>query len=160
MDQPMSDTQLVILIAVAFPIFFSVMWIGVVSLLSITGGWRGLARRFPAVPDQYGEHFRGVTASFRQHVVPVNYKHVLQVGIGQIGLGLSVPWMFIIMHPPITLPWSEMESCEPAMTLFWPSTRVRLKGGGTIGFVGKAGTAILVAWQSMHPTAPAAGATP
>jgi hypothetical protein len=115
----MDDRWLIPLIVLAFPIFFGAMWIGVVSLLGAMSGWRGMAAAFPAVQDPTAQRFSFGSASIGWRGFPVSYKSILTVDVGDYGIGLSVMRMFGFNHPPMSIPWQAVESCQQGFYAFW-----------------------------------------
>lgn len=156
----MPQSQLIPLIVVGFPLFFITLWLFVMAILSTLGGWRSLAGRFPAVPAPAAQRFTWVTASLRRHLIPVGYRNCMNVQLGDHGITLSVPWPFRFMHPPLTLPWSQVEGCEQKLSPLWTRVQLRVRDGGTILFTGRAGTAVLEAWQARGAAAAVPQTTP
>jgi hypothetical protein len=75
-----------------FPAFFIGVWLGVASLLSVLGGWRGLSEIYGA-PDQFrlqpADRFRARSLQMRGFgVFPVNYGNCITIGITDQGLYL------------------------------------------------------------------------
>lgn len=136
----------VVLIPILFPIFFAVMWFGVVGLLSALGGWMDMARSYPAVPDESGLRFSLASAALGRGLMPVQYKSCLSVRIGNEGIGLSVVFPFRFRHPPMTIPWSAIASCEKGWFRMWPGVDVRLRGGQRIVFRGRVSGALHETW--------------
>jgi hypothetical protein len=143
----MDDRWLIPLIVLAFPIFFGAMWIGVVSLLGAMSGWRGMAAAFPAVQDPTAQRFSFGSASIGWRGFPVSYKSILTVDVGDYGIGLSVMRMFGFNHPPMSIPWQAVESCQQGFYAFWTGVEVRLRdGGGRIVLRGRPGAAVMARW--------------
>jgi len=87
-------------------LLFPLMWCGALGLLSATGGWRALARRFPS---------EGTPPANRRWMVWgelgwVTYRSTLTVGHSEAGLHLAVFPMFRPFHPPLLIPWKSISA--------------------------------------------------
>lgn len=131
-----------------FLLFFVAAWLILCVLLSLMGGWHRLAQRFPAKSDSDGEEFRFASMSLGSGLFPVRYRNSLFVTTGRSGLGLSVLFLFRVMHPPLFIPWSAVETVRPEQTLFVSGTAVYLHGfDKRMLFRGRAGKMILEAFN-------------
>jgi hypothetical protein len=92
---------------------FIVSWLLIGSLLSVIGGWYALARRFRSDDDIDAERFRFRSGGIGWGVFPVNYGNCLFATVGRRGRALSILLPFRFMHPPLVIPWSAVERCEP-----------------------------------------------
>lgn len=81
-------------------------WIAVSCLLSALGGWWQLARDFRASGDFLGRTWRFQSASMR---FGMGYNGVLSVGADHAGLRLSILFPFRVGHPPLLIPWHELD---------------------------------------------------
>lgn len=106
--------------AVVFPLF----WCGVVWLVGATG-WRRLAARFPAAarPDVTPARVASGTSA---RLGVVNYNGVLNVGVAPEGLHLAVMALFRVGHPPVLVPWDEIEASPPHREWFREVCTLRL----------------------------------
>lgn len=147
----MDDRWLIPLIVVAFLVVFPLMWIGVVSLLGMMSGWRGMAGSYPAVADPTAQRFTMGSASIGWRGFPVSYRHILTVDVGEAGIGLSVPRMFGFMHPPLTIPWSAVQSCRRGFYAFWMGVEVQLDAGRVV-LRGRPADAVMAAWEARTAT--------
>lgn len=75
-------------------------------LIGQIGGWRRLAQRFHAQEPFYGESWRWQSAQFRGWC---NYNNCLIVGANPESLYLAVNFPFGMFHPPLLIPWREIE---------------------------------------------------
>lgn len=106
-----------------FPLFFIGMWMFVLTLLASLGGWRALARLYPA-PDgapQDAAHTFGMTSiDLRRGFLPmpVSYSGCITIAITPAGLHLRVMAFFRFRHPPLLIPWTHLGRLEPGRTLF------------------------------------------
>jgi hypothetical protein len=100
---PPQDWRLGVFFAIVFPVF----WCCICYLLSVTGGWWRLARRFRAKTP-----VAGTTWWFRyaemHYYAGCFYRHCLNVTANADGIGLSLPFLFRPGHPPLFIPWSEI----------------------------------------------------
>ncbi|MBN2002908.1 MAG: hypothetical protein JXA21_06095 [Anaerolineae bacterium] len=105
-----SPIVVLLAILVVFPVFFVGMWCGVIALLSVMGGWSRLATVYRAEEGYVGPiwHFQTVRLGLTR------YRGVLTVGANPEGLYLAVMPLFRIAHPPLWIPWNEVEIIEQA----------------------------------------------
>jgi len=118
-----------------FPFYFAGMWCAVCLLISVAGGWRRLARTYPAPPGKpEGRKFSGQSGGFGW----CNYNRCLTIHTSPEGLRLSIMFLFRLGSPPILIPWGEIRNCEVKRFLwiksvkfdagFPPVARLRLPG--------------------------------
>ena len=84
---------------------FLFLWLVVSILLSYTGGWATLARKFRYRPTFNGSRWRGESGYMRGIA---HYRNCLVIGANPEGLYLSVFFPFRLAHPPMLIPWSEV----------------------------------------------------
>jgi hypothetical protein len=82
------------------------MFFGTMYLTSLIGGWRRLARRFRAQEPFYGEQWGWQSAQLRGWC---NYNHCVTVGASAEALYLALNFPFGLFHPPLLIPWKEIE---------------------------------------------------
>lgn len=93
-----------------FLIFFVCLWCFICFFISILGGWFSLSRRFRAHTMPYGETksagplFYGVKMRLR-----VSYGNVIRLTVATDALYISILFPFRIGHPPLCIPWSEIQ---------------------------------------------------
>jgi hypothetical protein len=75
-------------------------------VISVLGGWRLLARRFRAQEPFYGESWGWQSGQLRGWC---NYNHCLIIGATSEALYLAVNAPFGFFHPPLLIPWREIE---------------------------------------------------
>jgi hypothetical protein len=110
MDNPL----LLVVLALLVP------WAYAVSLLiAQIGGWRHLAKRFPANDEPSGKRFFMQTGSVGQ----IGYGSCLTIHCSPNGLRISVLWPFRLAHPPLFIPWDVIQNCR-AERLLWMDTVV------------------------------------
>ncbi|MGH8212181.1 MAG: hypothetical protein ACREPP_02980 [Rhodanobacteraceae bacterium] len=104
------------------PLFLA-FWCAICVALSFMGGWHALGQQYRATQPFGGRRWHLRSASMRL----VNYGGVLTLGANAEGLFISVLFPFRLGHPPLFIPWSQIESAEPYRQLFFPLVRFRFK---------------------------------
>ncbi len=93
-----------------FAIFFAALWCAVGFLISLLTGWFALARRFHDQAEPYGDFkadgpfFYTVYMRYWSH-----YSGVIRLTAAGDALYASVLFLFRIGHPPLRIPWNEIE---------------------------------------------------
>lgn len=98
----------VILIIIVAGIAFVVMWVSICHLLSSLGGWRRLARLYPAGPAGHVVTHRWQSGQFGF----VTYRRCLNVQVTSEGLRIEALPLFWPGHAPLFLPWSEIQGAH------------------------------------------------
>jgi hypothetical protein len=125
-----------------FPVLFLGMWMLVLGLLAELGGWRELGQLYPAPRGMKPKAIRsfGMTSADLRRgwfPLPVNYGNMIAVVVAAEGLHLRVWKIFAFRHPPLLIPWTQVERFESGRMLFWrtltltprgTNTRIRLYG--------------------------------
>jgi hypothetical protein len=94
-----------------FVVFFVTLWCFVCFIISVIGGWYSLSQRFRAQGEPYGQTkcagplFYGVRMRFRG-----NYSSVIRLIAAEDALYLSVLFLFRVGHPPLCIPWKEIQN--------------------------------------------------
>lgn len=112
-----TETALIVLfILIAFPIFFSALWIGITLLMSFIGGWGRVAKVYAAVgePPQ-GRVLKHVMGMFGM----ARYKHVLTVITTDTGLYIENRKVFRPGHPPLFIPFTAITYARKQTLFFW-----------------------------------------
>ena len=104
----MSQTVLIPLIIVAFLIAFPLMWSLVVGLTAVFGGWRKLARTYPAQPAKTAEWRTGCTGRMGGFFSLGYYKSTLSIGKDETHLHLKPMILFSMFHPQISIPLGDI----------------------------------------------------
>lgn len=140
-------------IFVLFPLFFAAVWLLVAAILATVGGWAELARQY----RDPGHDFRGnivqlpgSSLSMRRGRMPfpANYKHCVTLTLPGTGLHLRVMSVFRFRHPPLFIPWGQMERVEPGSILRWRTLTLRPAGSSTrIYLWGRTARVVEDAWQ-------------
>ncbi len=123
-----------VLIPMIFVPFFALLWIGVTGLISVIGGWRGLAQSNP-VPAAF--HERGTPYSFQTMRIGFlgGYNSVLNITVYGQGIRIAPIFLFTIFHKPIYLAYAAMENVAfgrfitPYMTCVVGGRKIRFSGG-------------------------------
>jgi hypothetical protein len=93
---------------VTFPVYFVALWCAVCLVLSVSGGWRRLGERYAARDVPLGERFlmRSVGVGW------VSYNNCLTFRRGHDGFYMSVWYIFRLGHPPLYIPWSDVQNIQ------------------------------------------------
>jgi len=138
--------------AALIPLFllgFSCLWCGVCCLLSLIGGWHTLSKTYRRQTVRDGKLFGFASMALGStespwRWFPVNYNGCLFIKVGDQGLDISILFPFRMLHPPLHIPWSAIESCSEQKLLFSKSVQVKLAAPRQqLNFGGPAGKAIL-----------------
>jgi hypothetical protein len=111
-----------ILILVAFPVYFSVLWCLILWIIALSGGWKKLANRYAMPGNFQGQVLRFQSARLNWS----NYSNVLSIGLSERGLYLSPMAIFRPFHPPLFIPWEEIEA-EPFQRAMWRGYQLRFR---------------------------------
>ena len=126
-----------------------VTWLIACAMLSFMSGWRRLAARFPASSGIDGETYRFASMSLGAGLLPVHYRNSMFVTVGRSGLSMSVFILFRVMHPPLFIPWSAVETVQPERFWLVNHTVVYIRGfDKRLLFRGRAGKKILEAFNA------------
>ena len=93
------------LFAAIFPVYFITLWFLVGTTNSFVGGWFSLSRTYRTVVPFNGAKWNMQSGRMRWLA---NYNNVLTLGASQEGLYLACMFLFRFMHPPLLIPWSEI----------------------------------------------------
>lgn len=94
-----------LMIVVLFPIVFAAIWLGVMWILALTGGWRALASRYAyqrPIPPTAQSGLSGMVGW-------VGYNHVLKIASSEQYLFLDVLAPFRPGHSALRIPWRDIE---------------------------------------------------
>lgn len=110
---------------------FVALWVGIFRLLGWVGGWQALARAYPPL----GIASAGVGETFRMRSVQlrasVNYNGCVTLTAGPSALRLALPRLLSFGHPPIEVPWPELQA-ETGRSLWIPFVTLRCARAPTI----------------------------
>ncbi len=102
----MSASEIGVLFAVGFAVFFVLIWCFVLWVVSLVSGWRRLASRFGDTSMFSGD----VTAFGSARIGLANYSATLIVGASDEGLYVVPMRIFRPFHRPLFIPWTETEA--------------------------------------------------
>jgi len=88
-----------------FAIFFLVLWILMVFIISRLTGWARMAAHYHNVGGFTGKVWRFQTITTRRGM---GYKGSTTVGADSRGLYLSMFFLFRFGHPPLFVPWRDI----------------------------------------------------
>ncbi len=103
-----------LLILIGFTVFFVSLWVFVLFIISLVGGWARLATCYRAPGPFEGPQWHLQSG----HLSLTRYKGVLTFGADREGLYLATFLLFRISHPPLWIPWSEITMTESHRFLF------------------------------------------
>ena len=93
-----------------FPFYFAALWCFISFSVSFMSGWFALSGRFKKESEPYGPtksagpFFYTVYMRFGTH-----YSSVIQMTAAEDSLYLSALFLFRIGHPPLRIPWDEIQ---------------------------------------------------
>jgi hypothetical protein len=90
---------------IGFVAYFCTLWLVVSFVLSFVSGWHRLHASFPASDRPLAK--RSLTSGTFRYIV--GYQNVLWLSSNREGLYLGILFLFRFGHPPIFVPWSEIE---------------------------------------------------
>jgi hypothetical protein len=124
----MQEVIYLIITAAGFVVVFSLVWTGVLTLLSRTGGWHGLAHEFPAI-GRIGEGGGGKMHRFCSARLSlfVNYNNCLTLIVSERGLYMRTNVFLRFAHSPILIPRSAIIDYAPASGIIFSSTKITLQ---------------------------------
>jgi len=98
------------LIVIGFPIAFMGLWSLILLILSSLGGWRELALWYKSagLPPE-AERKSGISLAMGRGWLKVSYRSGVQLGVTPEGIGLKPILVLGLFHPPLFLPFREME---------------------------------------------------
>ena len=100
------------------PLFYVVMWYGVLRLIAFLTGWTRLAEQYPGVSTPTGERVRASTLG----VGWGSYNNCVRFVADEEGLHISLWRIFSIGHAPLFIPWSEMHFESTRKVWGWGKT--------------------------------------
>lgn len=124
------------------------LWLAVCRGLSFAGGWSALGERYPARAQAQTADLGVASLTLDRGFLSVNYNRSVHLTVGNEGLGMAAGAFFKQGHPPLLIPWSEMEACAPERLLIGEGAAITLKGHKVNLLVrGPAAAAVLEAWR-------------
>src|ERR1051326_4209736 len=117
--------------AIFFPLYFAGSWVLSTYLVAATSGWRLLAARFRAQGPFTGPTWRFQSARMRWMS---NYNGALTIGADVTGLFMVPMLIFRAWHPPLFIPWTEINLEGTRQVLFFTLVELRLGRSEQIPF--------------------------
>ena len=154
---PLADWQFALL---AIPLFLA-FWSLVIAMVSVIGGWHGLARlyrreetTFSIGGDDPVDKYRWASLKMGPKFFPTNYGNCITVSLSERGLGLSVMPLFRTLHPPLLIPWTAIENCELGKEVgLFDRALIQVQGvANPLRIYGRAGRAIAGYWSERVAT--------
>jgi hypothetical protein len=103
-------------VLIAFPIFFSILWVGITLLMSFIGGWGKVAKVYAATERPAdGAELKRVTGMFGV----ARYKFVLTVITTDTGIYIENRKVFRPGHPPLFIPFPAISKARLQTLFFW-----------------------------------------
>jgi hypothetical protein len=139
-----------------FLLLFLLGWCGITVSISLVGGWHALAKKYRLektsfhIEENTGEkRFRCASMAIGPAYFPTHYGNCLTIGVSSRGILLRAWPLLRLMHPPLMIPWSDVEKCEMASEyLIFKRTSIYVCGTtAPLRFYGRAGTEIFSAWS-------------
>jgi hypothetical protein len=151
----MNNDDWIAIIALAL---FALFWFFVCTMLSRSGGWASIAKKYPkrnhaedlCTAVETSKRFRFASLSLGKGLFSVNYGGCLRIVVAPHGIGIGIQFMFRPGHPPLFIPWSAVDSCEE-IKQFYFLQRVALYAKGVTDpllFSGRAGREIFAKWSA------------
>jgi hypothetical protein len=85
--------------------FFAAVWCYVLFVLGKLGGWKEFARLYPDSHSDRTLKFTPLSA----RVGAVGYRNSMLMNLAHDGIHMKPSLFFRLFHPPIFLPWSEIQ---------------------------------------------------
>jgi hypothetical protein len=92
-----------------FGIFFVVFWCFICFLISLLSGWFSLSKRFRKQSEPYGETRTAGPLFYSVRMRFGNYGNSIRLTAAEDALYASVLFLFRVGHPPLRIPWSEIQ---------------------------------------------------
>src|SRR3954447_22178364 len=93
---------------VLIPLAFVGMWAGVTVLLAFLSGWTSLARSYRGSLASVADSVSMGSAVMSRFGLPVSYRGILNLSVGDEGVQLSVFPLFALASPRLLIPWSDL----------------------------------------------------
>lgn len=103
--------EFTLLIITAFIIWFSTVWIAVISLLSFISGWSALGRSYPA--GFSGDNI--LISKFPMSSIKlgfVNYRSCITISFTGTGIKIEIMKLFSLKHKPLFIPYDKISGVK------------------------------------------------
>ena len=128
-----------------------VLWLAICAGLSVASGWHELARRFRSDEPVDGQRVRCQATAMGWRGLPLSYGRCVYATVGSRALALSVIFPFRLLHPPLVIPWSDVERCERLGLWFRKYVALHVRGHGRgLMFHESVGEPMLEAWAKAN----------
>lgn len=94
-----------------FPFLFVLWWFFVLRLISLTGGWSGLAKRYP-LPDLLPAPQEIIKFQSLRMGLFTNYRNSIHISLYEEGFEMRPFKLYTLFHPSIFIRWEMMERAE------------------------------------------------
>lgn len=112
-----NSQSLIFIIIAAFMVVFPLLWIGIVSLISVIGGWRDLARTFPDRTQKQRPLQRFDMVSMEVSGLG-NYRNTTTIELFREGVRFSQMFLFKAGHPPFFISKDQISVMEMRKRFF------------------------------------------
>ena len=103
--------MLTLIIVCAFIIWFSSVWIAVLSLMSFIGGWNTLSRLYPpAISEKNNISAKYPFSSIKMGIV--SYRSCINISFTGNGIILEAMKIFSIGHKPVFIPYNKIQGAQ------------------------------------------------
>jgi hypothetical protein len=119
-----------------FPVLFVGLFLAVIGGLAELGGWTELARLYAEPPGLVRapvRSFRMASLDLRRgwFPLPTNYGNCIVLEVAQAGLHLRTWRLLRFGHPPLLIPWGQIERAEPGTLLIFRTLTLQPRGSST-----------------------------
>ena len=105
------NMKFTLFIIAAFIIWFSSIWVAVLSLLSFIGGWKTLSRLYPLTFASEGHNaVKYSMSSIKMGFV--NYRSCVNVFFTETGIIFKIMKIFSVMHKPLFIPYDKISEAQ------------------------------------------------
>jgi len=119
---------LVLLLVIAFPVFFAGLWLAVTTLLALLSGWPGLMKAFPDRDETPILRLSGQSGAMG---LGVNMNSVLTLSVCPSGLRVGMPRFLAPFSRDFLVPWVQI-SATSRRTLFMQVVRLQFGRAGSL----------------------------
>lgn len=134
-----------------FMVFFTVIFFLVCKLVSLRG-WQAYSVKYPgnaSFPDDV-QSFTWQSLMIGGNVAPANYQFVATGAFNDDGLFLKMGAFFKAFHPPLFIPWSDVESIDQKKAIKGVYTVIQCPGVSRLVIFRKFGDAVFAQWHSLQ----------
>ncbi len=129
--------KLTLIIIIAFIVWFSSLWVAVLSIMSIIGGWNKLYRIYPLSLNEV-THDLVKYSMCSLKIGLINYNACAKISFTGRGFILEMMKIFTVMHKPLFIPYEMISDAKRGKIFFSTYTSFTIENK-TIVIFGKAG---------------------